>query len=694
MTDVVLQPTPVSVPDAPVSRGDRPAFTYIFTGGGTGGHVYPGLSIADEIRAGNPNAQIVYIGARGRIEATLVPRRGYPIHLISAQSMPWHFSLLPMLQFMLRTGIGVLESLLLLLRIRPDMVVATGGYASSPVLLALWLLRRLRLSSARCFVHEQNVVPGKANRLAGYIADRVGVSFAESLTFFPSGKAVRVGYPVRREIGAVARAVARAELGIPDTDRVVFVFGGSQGARSINRAVVDALPTLLASPNVRVIHVTGQTKNAEYDAEMDTRTRMEPLSLSQECLSRYHLYGYAHEIERFYAASDIVIGRAGAATVTEICACGLPSILIPLPYAPGDHQALNARTLENGGAGLVVYEETAIIDDRIVSTVDGIRLAARIFDILDHPDRRASMSTRATALFDRNGATRIAEEIDRLQQDLPPDVSDSGPLADAPEGRHATIAQLSPFRLVQRFSKKKDEAFIRLVGEDYLKYRVDGYLKNETWTIRNEGVKLAGLLGYTDRLAFILGLLRDKTPTSRLQRLFGGDYRQVGFIRRNAVHTLRQLDQYSPEVRQVLLETLKDPYFEVRTASARTIAAFADRIGQDEEMVKNIRVLIADPALEVSVEAIKTSGKIGDISYMDDLRKFYLHPNWLLRDAVIQALTDLVRRNRIPDLVSLREDIHRMMITCNHFEPFFPIKRTLSDLETLIRQKGSASPVS
>lgn len=687
MTEVILRQDPVAILGAVAVREDYSAITYVFTGGGTGGHVYPGLAIADEIRARNPKAHIVYIGARGRIEEALVPRRGYPIHLIAAHSMPWGFSLVPMLKFMLWTGIGVIQSLFLLLRIRPHMVVATGGYASSPVLLALMVLRFLRLSPARCFVHEQNVVPGKANRLAGYIADRIGVSFEDSRMFFPPGKTCWVGYPVRREIGTVARGKARVHLDISATDRVIFVFGGSQGARSINRAIVDALPALLNRPEIHVIHVTGQIKSAEYDAEEDTGARLDRLALGPDALSRYHRHAYAHDIERLYAASDIVIGRAGAATVTEICACGLPSILIPLPYSPGDHQALNARTLETGGAGLVVYEEPGFEEGRMVSLIDGSRLAERVFDILDHPDRWTAMSARASTMFDRRGVDRIVDAIDQLHRGAPLSPNGTGhPGPDKTERREDAM-QWSPYRLVQRFSQGLDHAFIERAGRDYLKYRVDGYLRNGAWPVRNEGVKLVGLLGYTDRLPLLMAILRDRTPAPLLQRMFGGDYRQVGFIRRNAVNSLRQLNVYTPEVRALLLDLMRDRYFEVRSATARAVKAFADRIEQDGEMVDGIRRLTADATLEVAVEAIKAIGHIGDASHIADLRAFYMHPNWLLRDAVLQATADLVRRNHVPDLGGLRDDIHRMMITCNHFEPVFPIKRTLSDLEMLIRQR-------
>lgn len=680
--------------------------TYVFTGGGTGGHVYPGLAIADEVRARNPEARIVYIGARGRMEAALVPKRGYPIHLVYARGLPSARQPLALLRFALCTGFGVLQSLFHLSRNRPRMIVATGGYASSPVLLAHWIIKSLRLSGAcRCFVHEQNVVPGKVNRLAGRIADRIGVSFEASLPYFPPGKATWAGYPVRREIGAVSRDAARLSQGLPADARVVFAFGASSGARSINRAVVDALPRLLSGPDVHVIHVIGQTRSSDYDAKADTRDRVERLDLTDEQRSRYHQSDYSHEIETLYAASDLVIGRSSAGVVTEIGICGIPSILVPLPYAPGDHQAVNARTLESRGAACVVYESISAENGQTIGAVDGERLARLVLEILDDPARRDAMSRRARETFDRGGLDRIVDQLDEMLADCldrpdRPDRSADRALSNGkPEepgvaGRAVPSENtLSPFSLVRRFAKGRDQAFIESVGKDYLKYRVDGYLKATRWQIRNEGVKLVGLLGYRDRLPFVLALLRDKTPAPLLQRMFGGDYRQVGFIRRNAVTTISQLGVYDAAVRATLLDLLADPYYEVRSAAARAFAALAPESGgaADEAVLDGLRRLLRESSFEIRSAAILALGKMGDGIVAEWLRPFYQDPNGKVRQAVIDALTDLVRRKSIADLDGLHEELDGILVTSNHFDPDFPIKRTLNRLIGMIRHQQETS---
>ncbi|MXY48368.1 MAG: hypothetical protein F4Y38_03605 [Gemmatimonadetes bacterium] len=723
-----------AAPKPPVRK--RP-LTYVFTGGGTGGHVYPGLAIADEVRARNPEARVVYVGARGRMEASLVPKRGYPIDLVHARGLPSGRPPLALLRFAVSTGFGVLQSLFHLSRHRPRMIVATGGYASSPVLLAHWILKSLRLSGGRrCFVHEQNVVPGKVNRLAGRIADRIGVSFEASLRYFPPEKTTWSGYPVRREIGAVSRDAARASLGLPSDAKIVFAFGASSGARSINRAVVDALPCLLARPDLHVIHVIGQTRSPDYDAGADTRNRLERLALAGEHLSRYHQSDYSHEIETLYAASDLVIGRASAGVVTEIGICGIPSILVPLPYAPGDHQAVNARTLELRGAARVVYESITAEDGQTIGVVDGERLARLVLEILDDPAGHAAMSRRARETFDRSGLDRIVDHLDQMlaghpdhldrvdhpdhpdRPDRPADhvrsngrPDEHGAAGDAESGNQGNqgnqgdqggqdeppASALSPFALVRRFADGRDKGFIESVGEDYLKYRVDGFLKDERWPIRNEGVKLAGLLGYRDRLPFLLALLRDRTPAPFFQRLLGGDYRQVGFIRRNAVTAIGRLGVYDASVRAVLLDLLSDPYYEVRSAAALAFAGLAHGPGtadadgeRDEEALNGLRGLLRESSFEIRSAAIRALGRMGDGAVAEWLRPFYQDPNGKVRQAVIDALADLVGRKMIVDLDGLLEELDEILVTSNHFEPDFPIKRTLNRLFGMIRnQQGT-----
>ena len=658
---------------------DRSGLKYVFTGGGSGGHVNPALAIADGIRDQHPGVRIEYIGVRGKIEADLVPKRGYPIHLVHARGLPSARQVIPLIAFALATGLGVLQCLWHLLRIRPDIVVATGGYASGPVLIALSMLRFLKLSSAYNFIFEPNVIPGLVNRLAGRIADRIGISFIETSRYFSAEKVVHVGYPVRQEIGSVSREDARIALNVPVDATVVFAFGGSQGARSINRAIVDVLPVLLKRKKLYVFHSIGIQNGPGYNADQDTETRLKSYGLSEEDLKRYHRMSYAHEIHSLYAASDIIIGRAGAGTITEICAGGRPSILVPLPNVAGDHQVLNARALEASGAAIVLYEEVLIEGKQVVGSVNSQRLVDIILSLADTPEQREAMGEQARQVFDHNGLDRIMEQLENTSCNG----ADYTPLGTSAFETLETVSGLSPFQLLKRV-ESADEALMEALGTDYLTYKTDGYLTNQNWTIRNVGVKLVGLLKYTGKIPLLISMLQDRTPVSRLRQIFGGDYQQVGFIRRNIIRTMIQLDQYTPEIRTALRASFKDPYFEVRSTAAQAVAELSQQIGTDEELVSDLLKLMEDRSFEVVTAAITALGKISDASFIQHARRFYLHSNWKIREAIIKALADLVIRGVATDYDLLRTEMKDLLVTCVDFKPTFPIKKALNELAVLI----------
>jgi UDP-N-acetylglucosamine--N-acetylmuramyl-(pentapeptide) pyrophosphoryl-undecaprenol N-acetylglucosamine transferase len=234
--------------------------------------------------------------------------------------------------------------------------------ASNRAVLAAIFLRRLHLSKCRIFIHEQNFAPGRWNRLVGRWVDRVWVSLEGSENFFPGCRVELTGYPIRRQIAPLDKAAARARLGLPAGARVVFVFGGSQGARTINRALVEALPALLADPAVEVFHGTGVSNSKLYAAVEDTAARVAALGLSEETLRRYHPKDFFHEIQYCYAAADLVVCRAGAGTLNEICRCRRPALVIPKSNLAGEHQVVWDGRNDHGdhvASGIYLYRITA-----------------------------------------------------------------------------------------------------------------------------------------------------------------------------------------------------------------------------------------------------------------------------------------------------------------------------------------------
>jgi UDP-N-acetylglucosamine--N-acetylmuramyl-(pentapeptide) pyrophosphoryl-undecaprenol N-acetylglucosamine transferase len=256
------------------------------------------------------------------------------------------------------------------------MVLGLGSYVAAPVILAAWILAIPRL------IHEQNVMPGLANRLLGHVVNRVAVSFDESVVYFPRGKAVVTGNPVRPMMWQVRNRKRPA-----DSRFQILVFGGSQGAHHLNVAVLDALPRLgNALEELWLVHQTGHD---DYDSVQ---------TMYAEKAYPGAVHAYIQDMATAYAAADLVICRAGATTIAELTATGKPAILVPFPYAANDHQDHNARTLVSAGAA-------AIIPDRELT---GGLLAERIRHYLRHPQEVDDMTTRILALGKPDAAMRVA----------------------------------------------------------------------------------------------------------------------------------------------------------------------------------------------------------------------------------------------------------------------------------------------
>lgn len=333
----------------------------VLAGGGTGGHVYPGLAVAAELERGPvpDGVELLYIGVRGRVDEEIVPKAGIPFRAVSAGplrvSSPWSFA-----RNALKLALGVVQALVILARFRPRVVFATGGYASVPVGIASRILRRPLV------VYLPDVTPGWAVRLLARLATRMTTTSERALEYLPAHKTTVVGYPVREEFRAYDKASARARLGLPEDAKVLVVTGASLGARRINEAVAAALPRLL--PQCQVLHVTGPADEAEARALRDR--------LSAERQDRYYVRGYLPELPVALVAADLVVSRAGASVLGELPAAGAPSILVPGEYE-GWSQAPNAEFLQAEGAAVMLRnDELKRLGDVVLELLaDGPRLA-------------------------------------------------------------------------------------------------------------------------------------------------------------------------------------------------------------------------------------------------------------------------------------------------------------------------------
>lgn len=680
---------PAPAPDGAALPALPAGGRYIVTGGGTGGHVYPAIAIADEIRRRDPSATFRYVGVRGRSEETIVPRRGYPLTFVRSAGWPGGKNPIKLGVFALALGLGILRSVGLLLSFRPTLIIGTGGYVSAPIMLAAIGLRRLGLIKASTFIHEQNTFPGRLNKLVGQRVDCVGVSFPETLKHFP-GRGVYVGYPVRREVGEVDRAAARAALGIPEGKQVVFAFGGSQGARTINRALVDALPQLLNGGDVFVIHGCGAYKGPGYDAARDTADRLAAAGLGG-AVEGYLREPYFHNIEQIYAAADLVVCRAGAGTLTEVCARGLPAIIIPKAGLPGDHQVKNARSLASRGAARVVYERVDPTTPGDEEEVSGADLADAILSLLADPGARAQLGAAARHAYIADALDQIAGALARLARgeavpaDPPP----------APTGRPDLEARTATGLTVLLRHARNRRQDLMLDADDlaYLRYRADRCLASPRWLVRNDGVKLVGMLGYQERRDLIIALLEERKPVGTLQRLMGGDFVQVGFLRRNAYDALADLDVMDDALARVLHLGLSDGYFEVRSASARCAGHFADRLGSHAAAVEaRLFELLDDPWFEVKIAAIRALGRVArERPLVQALESLSFDPNWKVRQAVVVAIQAQLSRGRITP-AEARAAVEGMLITSNGFVPNFPLKGAVRELGAAIAAASQPPP--
>ena len=361
-----------------------------FTGGGTGGHVYPALAIDDALRERRPAGgyEARFFGNREGLEATLV--KTIPLSFVPSAPLQRKASLAA-LGTALANAAGVVRALGALARFRPDFVVATGGYVCFPVVVAARILRLLRIVRPQIALLEINVTPGLTNRLLAPLVDEVWTTYAASEESF-GRKAVVTGAPVRASLRVAKDAPsARERLGLDPDRRTVVVMGGSQGARSINEAVTALVTRRTLPEDWQVLHVCGERDYAYMQAE---QRQLAPGN-------RVQLVPYLADPADAYAAADVVIARSGASTLAELAVTGTPSLLIPYPHAADQHQAHNAALFADAGAAVLLSD----------GELDGDRLWWTLREVLD-TDRHVAMRKAARTLAPRNAGAAIVARIE------------------------------------------------------------------------------------------------------------------------------------------------------------------------------------------------------------------------------------------------------------------------------------------
>lgn len=654
----------------------------VLSGGGTGGHVNPALAIAEGIKSREPETRFLYIGVRNKAESVIVKKAGYDLRFISSEGYPGIRPSFRTLRFLFKICLGILQSVSILIAFAPSLIIATGGYVSAPVIIAAVLLKKLKIARVRIFLHEQNSTPGRLNALVGRWVDRVLLTFPQTLSFFPN--AAVVGYPIRHSIVPIPAEQARERLcfHVPEGREIIFVFGGSQGARTINRAIVDALPLLFPQRHrLFLIHGSGLSTSVEYDAARDTQKRIEEtLSPEQRTMlgDFYYRQDYFHNIADIYSITSLIVCRSGAGSLNEISRIGKPVLLIPKVNLPGDHQVMNARAMKSAGAAEVLFEDTVMENGSLLEKLDGKVLAEKILALIDNPAWLRQMAENGREFLKRRAIERILSEIYGDMR-----FTDGNGVQGTPFRNLLGNLQLLEI-LSQAYSLSERDFDPANALEDpddldYYRHRAAGLLSHNAWQERNLGVKLIGLTRYGEKIPTLLRILSDRTPVSRIRRFFGGDFEQVGFIRRNIVQALRVLDHFDPDVQKHLLAAMEDPYFEVRAQACRTAAHFGRYLAGRDACINRVLECLDDECFEVVIEAAKALGEVGtDWKAARALLSMNESNYWQVRNAALLGLRRMIERGVIDVTDELLSKTSSFILTSTDFRPHFQIKETYS----------------
>lgn len=390
-------------------------------GGGTGGHLFPGLAVVEELRRRVDGLEVRFVGTARGIEARVLPKRGEQLDLLEVTPLKGQ-GMGARLKSFSRIPRAMSQASALMRGFDPDLVLGVGGYASGPVLLAA------SLSGRPTAVLEQNAYVGMTNRILSRFIDRAYISFEQTERIFGKTKARLTGNPVRQEFVEHARRALADPEGFESRARTLLVLGGSQGARKLNEDVPRALARAgIAGRDLEIVHQTGESMRDDVEAmyaELDIPARV---------------VTFIDDMARAYSGAALVIARAGATTLAELCAIGRPSILVPFPFAADDHQAKNAKALEDSGASICIRE----------SELDVAALGDLIRDLLDDPARRQAMSQAARDHGKPDAAAAIVDDLLGWLGGVGPRTNPKTALPNSPTGTgYDGLAAAPAFRFV------------------------------------------------------------------------------------------------------------------------------------------------------------------------------------------------------------------------------------------------------
>lgn len=363
---------------------------YLISGGGTGGHIYPGLAIAKEIKNTDKNAEILYVGTKDSLEAELVPKEGFEFKTIRVNFLPRKINK----KFFIAIKelfLGLKDSNHIIKEFKPDIVIGTGGYVSGPVLFIA------KKKNIKTLIHEQNAYPGITNKILSRYVDKIAVTFDNAKKYFKyPDRVVNTGNPIREEILEIEKDQARRSLDIDPNRPFILSFGGSGGQWKLNQEILKILEDDSLNRDIQLIHITGKKLLDEFqEAIRDRKIKLK---------DNIRIMPYLYQMPEALNIADIVISSSGAITLSEISAIGVPSILIPKAYTAENHQEYNAKDFEEHGASVVILE----------GELDGKVLINTIDKLLSDKEKLETMSKNSKKLSKIDASKRIVDLIEEL----------------------------------------------------------------------------------------------------------------------------------------------------------------------------------------------------------------------------------------------------------------------------------------
>jgi UDP-N-acetylglucosamine--N-acetylmuramyl-(pentapeptide) pyrophosphoryl-undecaprenol N-acetylglucosamine transferase len=356
----------------------------VISGGGTGGHIYPGIAIANELKKIVPDVEITFVGVKNRIEAKIVPREGYPLKTIHVQYFSRKIGF-KTLTFFFSLKIGFIQSMLFLLRYKPNVVIGTGGFVSGPVVYTASLLR------IPTFIQEQNSYPGITTRLLAPKVKRIHLAFEEAIKYLhkvkDQSKFRITGNPIRMGGKKSERIIALEKFNLDKNKKTLLLFGGSQGAAALNNALLETLPQL--STDIQIIWQTGEPDFTELKSAVEKLNH------------KIYIQPFIYNMADAYCAADLAFCRAGAITIAELMQMAVPSILVPYPHAAEGHQEKNARVLVNANAAKMILQRE----------LNPTALKATIERLIYDKEKLSDIKKNCEKFYFENAAKEIAKSV-------------------------------------------------------------------------------------------------------------------------------------------------------------------------------------------------------------------------------------------------------------------------------------------